>query len=67
MMNLDGARASDGGVTTGVKKTEYRVPHSDDAGGVTTNPGVGPTEPVFESQEKKLNIEVPDGWRSVES
>lgn len=66
MMNVDAARAGDG-VTSGTKKPEYRVPHSDDAGGPTTNPGVGPTEPVFESQEKKLNIEVPDGWRTVES
>jgi pyruvate dehydrogenase complex dehydrogenase (E1) component len=66
MMNMDGARAGNG-VTSFPSPKKYRVPHSDDSGGPTTNPGVGPTEPVFESQEKKLNIEVPEGWRSVES
>lgn len=65
MMNMDMARAGDPPVKfSSVKKTKQ---DSSKTGGVTTNPGVGPTEPVFESKESKLNIEIPSGWRTVES
>lgn len=49
MMNLDGARAGDG-----IQKNPEGPTSNED--------GVGITDPVFSSQEKKLNYEVPDGW-----
>jgi hypothetical protein len=52
MMNIDQARAGDGLVQP--KKKEEEQESADLTG------------PVFSSQEKKLNIEVPEGWR-VES
>lgn len=55
MMNIDQARAGEGIVSPAKpeKKKESETP--------------GVTEPVFSSQEQKLNIEVPSGWKVVES
>ena len=65
MMNVDGARAGEGVV----KQPGILSPKKEqESGGVTqpqredkSSPGV--TEPVFSSEEKDLNIEIPTGWR----
>lgn len=54
MMNMDQARAGEGIVSPA--KPEKKK---------SENPGV--TEPVFSSQEQKLNVEIPTGWKVVES
>ena len=60
-MNLDGARAGEGVV----KQPGILSPKKGESGGVTT-PEVeddkGVTEPVFSSEERDLNIEIPTGW-----
>lgn len=58
MMNMDQARSGDGmkGILSPPKpKTEKKNPD------VSEVPG--PTDPVFSSEEQKLNIEVPQGWK----
>jgi hypothetical protein len=55
MMNIDDARAGDGLLSPKKEKKPQQQP-----------PQPKNTEPVFSSEEKKLNIEVPDGW-SVDS
>ncbi len=65
MTNIDAARVSDpvvGMADTGMglldpkkpKKHEEREDASDAA---------GVTEPVFQAEEKDLNIEIPQGWK----
>lgn len=54
MMDIDSARAAD----PVVKKAPNPLLSKESK--ENTNPGV--TEPVFSSEEKKLNIEVPEGW-----
>lgn len=62
MMNIDGARAADPVVKkaplTDPNPLVKSKPHKKDGENVSP----GPTEPVFSSEEKKLNIEVPEGW-----
>ena len=52
MMNIDAARAGDGLLSP---KKEKRG--RSDSSVSATSP-----DPVFSSEEKKLNIEVPEGW-----
>lgn len=56
MMNMDQARAGEG-ILSPPKPTPTKK-NPDDMSDV---PGV--TEPVFSSEEQKLNIEVPQGWK----
>jgi hypothetical protein len=65
MMNVDGARAGDPVVKFQTPRKGEKRQRSDKTGGVTTNPGAGVTDPVFESEERKLNIEIPEGWSAV--
>ena len=64
MMNLDGARAGEGVV----KQPGILSPKKGEDYGVTTTPkeesknSPGVTEPVFSSEERDLNIEIPTGW-----
>ena len=53
MMNLDGARAGEGILSP---KKDNPDPEK-----IQPNPS-GPTEPVFSSEERNLNIEIPTGW-----
>ena len=55
MVNIDQARAGEG-IVSPVKPEKKK---ESDAPGVT--------EPVFSSQEQKLNVEIPTGWKVVES
>ena len=54
MMNMDQARSGEG-IVSPAKPEKKKA----DAPGVT--------EPVFSSQEQKLNVEIPSGWKVVES
>lgn len=54
-MNIDQARAGEG-IVSPVKPEKKKGAE-----------GPGVTEPVFSSQEQKLNIEIPSGWKVVES
>lgn len=54
MMNMDQARSGEGIVSPA--KPEKKGAE-----------GPGVTEPVFSSQEQKLNVEIPTGWKVVES
>ncbi len=56
MMNLDMARAGEG-MVSGDKRKEQEQEAT-----VT-----GGDNPIFSSEEKKLNIEVPEGWKTQDS
>jgi hypothetical protein len=55
MMNMDMARAGEGVVSEKKKDDEKEAT-------VT-----GGDNPIFSSEEKKLNIEVPEGWKTQDS
>lgn len=60
MMNIDSARVADPVVKKAKAETGPNPLMSKDNTRANDSPGV--TEPVFSSEEKKLNIEVPEGW-----
>jgi hypothetical protein len=60
MMNMDMARAGGEGMVSG-DKPEKRKEQEQEAT-VT-----GGDNPIFSSEEKKLNIEVPEGWKTQDS
>jgi|688.fasta_scaffold09251_8 hypothetical protein len=57
MMNMDMARAGGEGMVSGDKRKEQEQEAT-----VT-----GGDNPIFSSEEKKLNIEVPEGWKTQDS
>ena len=58
-MNVDQARAGDG--MKGILSPPKPKPVKKNPDDMSDVPGV--TEPVFSSEEQKLNIEVPQGWK----
>lgn len=57
MMNIDAARAGDGLLSPKKRKDEgYKNEKRNDPVTATS------PDPIFSSEEKKLNVEVPDGW-----
>lgn len=57
MLNLDQARAGGEGLV-GAKK---------DPKGKDKNVELEETPPIFQTEEKKLNITVPEGWKAKEA
>ena len=61
MMNLDAARVSDpvvGMADTGMGLLDPKKHKQEDASDAS-----GVTDPVFQAEEKDLNIEIPQGWK----
>jgi len=55
MMGIDAARVSDPVIGNEKKKDKDSQP----------DPVMSGNNPIFSSEEKKLNIEVPEGWKTV--
>jgi hypothetical protein len=55
MMGIDAARVSDPVIGNEKKKEKDSQP----------DPVMSGNNPIFSSEEKKLNIEVPEGWKTV--
>lgn len=65
MMNIDAARVSDpvvGMADTGISILDPKKPkkHKERE---DVSDAAGVTEPVFQAEEKDLNIEIPQGWK----
>lgn len=65
MMNIDAARVSDpvvGMADTGISILDPKKPkkHKERE---DVSDAAGVTDPVFQAEEKDLNIEIPQGWK----
>lgn len=61
MMNIDSARVSD--PVVGMSNKDDGITILDPKKPKDNQDSPGPTEPVFQGEERKLNIEIPKGWK----